>query len=388
MSNGPSPIHLHCQCQSTLCWGILRVSASLFLLASPLIIFHFVTSFIMIKFLLLYKDEIEVQGLQVAGRLITAALGGSKLNSLLEVEVEVEVERENIGFCNVDNNGNGKDGSCFSSESGYIVYDRKGQHTDIVKKTISSETDFSNKILSDTPTDLMWHNWFSENDDYNLLFELKNAEKFSINEIADKKVETSKNIFYRLLYLAGLNQSKFTEINNEIIIKKNLRLEMRKTEELSLMSTMINKFYEKDKNEKYFGKVEKSENEEIIGMESIIKMNRVEKCALATSYYFPAAQNVAAHMEPELSNDRTGLKILHEMIFYWRDLEGHYYSPPNDAKKGYYSSRSNEQSNGSDDILSEDKDEDKKAEDDYFHEYPGEKKEARYQRKLAEAVGG
>ena len=314
------------------------------------------------------------------------------MNSLLEIGFE----GENVGVCTVGDEGKGR--SCISIENGYH---RTEQDTDTVQKTILFNSDNSNIIEADTPTDLMWHSWFAENDLYNFHFELKNAEAFSMEKIPDMKTEASKIIFYRLLYLAGLTKAKFTEINIEVIMKKNLRLEsiknenirleknsgMLKTEEHSLVSKAINKFHEKSKNEKLPETVKGHDDEGIIGLESNFKKNRNKNCASATSYYFPAAQSIAAHMEPELANDRTGLKILHEMIFYWRDLEGQYYSPPNDAKKGYYSSRSNEEGNGSDNISSGE-DEERKAEDDYFHEYPGEKKQARYQRKLAEAVGG
>lgn len=333
------------------------------------------------------------------------------MSSLLDSGLEGEID----GVCNASLNESG-DLVCLHDQNG------KNQNGDnlndfgITEEAIRTfnknklmDTSPSNLIYdndTDTATDLMWQTWFAEYDNQNLLIELKNAETFTIEKTVENKTDAAKNIFFRLLFLVGLTESKLMEIRDEMMRKMKLRLEGIRMENLlleknpeilkagehSLIFEAVNKFYGKTSNISRLKNEEEVEIKEIeiktdltviYDIESNYKRNIHHICKAATSYYFPAAESVAAHIETELSDGRAGLKILHEMIFFWRDMEGIYYSPPNNSRKGYYSSRHNE---GNVDGMKEK--EKRKAEDDFYHEFPGEKKEARYQRKLAEAVGG
>ena len=102
-------------------------------------------------------------------------------------------------------------------------------------------------------------------------------------------------------------------------------------------------------------------------------------CRASVAHYFPAAQSIAGHLEHELVEGRTSLKVLHEMIFRWREEEGEYYS---------VSSGRMENVPQEGDVGAKETDEEKRAVEDFYREYPREKKEERHQRKLAEATRG
>lgn len=105
------------------------------------------------------------------------------------------------------------------------------------------------------------------------------------------------------------------------------------------------------------------------------RSNTAEEDSLISSmHYFPAARRVDAHRLSLLPN--TGMQVLHELIHIWREEEGEYYSRPAGAWPGAATQ------------IGEPGSAQRQAEDDFFQEYAGEKKEDRYQRKLVEAENG
>jgi TPR repeat protein len=95
---------------------------------------------------------------------------------------------------------------------------------------------------------------------------------------------------------------------------------------------------------------------------------------LSSMHYFPAARHVDAHRLSQLPT--TGMQVVHELIHIWREEEGEYYSHGGGTWPGAAAQ------------MGEPGSAQRKAEDDFFQEYAGEKKEDRYQRKKAEATDG
>jgi TPR repeat protein len=95
---------------------------------------------------------------------------------------------------------------------------------------------------------------------------------------------------------------------------------------------------------------------------------------VSSMHYFPAARHVDAHRLSRLPT--TGMQVVHELIHIWREEEGEYYSHGGGTWPGAAAQ------------MGEPGSAQRQAEDDFFQEYAGEKKEDRYQRKMAEANDG
>jgi TPR repeat protein len=95
---------------------------------------------------------------------------------------------------------------------------------------------------------------------------------------------------------------------------------------------------------------------------------------ISSMHYFPAARHVDAHRLSQLPS--TGMQVVHELIHIWREEEGDYYSHGGGTWPGAAAQ------------MGEPGSAQRQAEDDFFQEYAGEKKEDRYQRKMAEANDG
>ena len=411
--------------------------------------------------------------LDTAGSLLTRALGGVSLSHLLEggegcgsdsdsgsgssvcldgmkslsdkqdeqaeVQVVKEIMKEVEKEVEVDTDG-------FSS----MVIGREIEQVMLKSKT-KTKSEAEAEIERETGTDLYWHNLLVANDIFDLPSLLQSADTAVKNDKNENENElriSQLPIFKEKFILGMTNADIGTGANrrtgtggsegDQNDFKKKIPVDVKKVtklEENSLISKAINilKYKNKypynstDNDNDNDNDSEISPHQHIYKSESLkSELSETQTCQIAATHYFPAAQSVVAHVEGELYEERTGLKVLHEIIFEWRNYEGEYYSPPpipgqsnNNNNKGEDSNSDSDSASSSSDgnkgkgekVVDGEKEkgkekgigkgkgkgkedsvpvpvDGKQAEEDYYLEYPRESRENRYQRKLAEAMRG